>query len=384
MWRIVASLLLMSSCTVNAKSEQPRLFLVGQDLASVEAYATASCCPAHDGVTTYLSFYRLRSAENAFGGLGMNNHGEWTERTADWGAGPINAYLAAGQTPPGGVLNIGLSLAESDQAGGLALIMNGQFDAEIDKLAAFCRRVDIRVLLRIGYEFDGAWNAGYHQAGLYVQAWRRIVDAFRAAGVSNVDFVWHASASPVDDIIDGGHEDISRWYPGDDYVDWVGLSWFVLPDERPSGVALNVPTARELATEVLDFAGARAKPVIIAEAAPQGFDLSTLERASISHLWDGPSRDHVQQLSAREVWLAWYAPFFDFVSANPSVRAIAYINADWDTQDMWDAPYESGYWGDSRTEVNPQISRWFSQRLESWRNGEDLPSRPVLPKPLTR
>ena len=49
------------------------------------------------------------------------------------------------------------------------------------------------------------------------------------------------------------------------------------------------------------------------------------------------------------------------------IYAFAYINCNWDVQDMWGTPYESGYWGDSRLQVSPVIAQRFSEAIERWR-----------------
>ncbi|MDE0193680.1 MAG: hypothetical protein OXQ90_20200 [Gammaproteobacteria bacterium] len=141
------------------------------------------------------------------------------------------------------------------------------------------------VYLRIGYEFDGAWNAAYADRARYVTTYRHIVETIRSQDPGNVRFVCHASASPVDDVLDGHREDIARFYPGDEYVDWFAFSWFHHPDARPSvPVDLMPATPRELADEVLTMARAAGKPVMMAEATPQGFDLLHLSRRSMSPL----------------------------------------------------------------------------------------------------
>ncbi len=75
-----------------------------------------------------------------------------------------------------------------------------------------------------------------------------------------------ASGSPIDDSIEGRRENIRDWYSCDDYVDWMGLSWFLPADD----VRQKTPSQRELADEVLDFASFKNKPVMIAETAPLG------------------------------------------------------------------------------------------------------------------
>ena len=73
-------------------------------------------------------------------------------------------------------------------------------------------------------------------------------------------------------------------------------------------------------------------------------------------------------LTPEQIWERWYAPLFDLMEANADViRALAYINCHWDTQDLWDPPYEQGYWGDSRLQVSPYLAERFSTAIENWR-----------------
>lgn len=52
----------------------------------------------------------------------------------------------------------------------------------------------------------------------YVRAWRHIHDAFQDAGATNVIWTWSPNI-----LRPGTHQDLSAYYPGDSYVDWVGL-----------------------------------------------------------------------------------------------------------------------------------------------------------------
>ena len=69
-----------------------------------------------------------------------------------------------------------------------------------------------------------------------------------------------------------------------------------------------------------------------------------------------------------EIWEHWFAPLFKLLDDNKDViHVLAYINADWDSQAMWGPPYASGFWGDSRLEVNPEIARRFADAIERWK-----------------
>jgi hypothetical protein len=355
-------------------TQDRQLLIIGQDMSSVTAYVKSGQFPPPGGVTTYLAFYQLLSSNHpAHGALGENRHGEPTGFNVDWGAGRLNANSAALGFRQSSLV-IGLSIAEGNAGsiwakGGLGAIGRGEHDDKIQRLAKFCKDIDKPVYLRIGYEFDGAWNRGYENTSAYIAAFRRIVDGLRRAGANKVAFVWQASASPIDDVIDAGQERIEDWYPGDDYVDWMGLSWFLRADESPQ----QAITQRQLADEVLGFARARGKPVMIAESAPQGYDLEQLTRANSGPLRDGAAGQSLQQKTADEIWQEWFAPFFDYIDVNRDViRAVAYINADWDSQSMWGAPYNQGYWGDSRIQANPTISERWRQQIEdetTWLHG---------------
>jgi hypothetical protein len=53
----------------------------------------------------------------------------------------------------------------------------------------------------------------------------------------------------------------------------------------------------------------------------------------------------------------WYEPFFKFIDTN-NVKAICYINCDWEALPMW----KGQGWKDSRVEANPLIKeRWLEE-----------------------
>ena len=345
-------------------------FIIGQDLDSIRGYYKSDCCVLPDGNTAYLSIYRLLDGAD-FGGIGYGPDRQLLTPEGDWGAGRVGAWQSSTEFDPPH-LAIGLFIAENEVPGGMADIINGIYDNEIDHLATFAKTVRGQVFLRIGYEFDGIWNVGHDNTEMYKQAYRHIVDRMRASDVNNVLFTWQSGASIIDDIIEQRREDISDWYPGDDYVDWIALSWFTRPDELPVVGADYVPaTSRELSDEVVAFARARGKPVMIAEASPQGFDVKRGFEANIAPILDGPSGKGHTPMTPDALWDAWYAPLFEWMNENRDVvRSLAYINANWDSQPMWGPPYEGGFWGDSRLEENPQLAERFNAAIQAWRAGE--------------
>ena len=356
------------SATAACASSEERLLIIGQDLGAIRGYMASDCCPRPDGLTAYVGFYDVFK-EGEFGGLGIDANGEPIDLELDWNAGPVSAWKTSQEFGIDG-LAIGLSLTENEHPGKLDRLADGEFDDHIRHLAAFCRMVDGPVYLRIGYEFDGAWNQGYHDAARFQVVYRRIVDILREAGADNVQTVWQAGAAVADEVLDGGHEDITDWYPGDEYVDWMAFSWFMNPDET---ISIDSPmyeplTPRELADELMDFARERGKPVMIAEASPQAMDLNERFMANHSPIWDGAAGGNRVAMTDDEIWAHWFGPLFELMSENDDVvHALAYINVDWDSQAMWGPPYASGFWGDSRLETNEEIAARFAQAIEDWR-----------------
>jgi len=347
-----------------------RLLIIGQDLGAIRGYMASDCCLRPDGLTAYVDFYDILK-EGDFGGLGIDAAGNEAGFEFDWGAGPVSAYQTATEF---GVdrIAIGLSITENEHPGKLQRLVDGEYDAEIRQLARFMSMIDGPVYLRIGYEFDGAWNQGYENAERYIAAWHRIVDVLRQEGADNFATVWQAGAAAVDEIIDQGHEDITRWYPGDDYVDWMGFSWFMQPNETndvPSGHQPATPL--ELTNELLAFARQRGKPVMIAEASPQSIDVNEKFMANHAGIWDGEPATGRVEMTNDEIWDHWFGPLFQLMDDNRDViHILAYINADWDSQDMWGPPHASGFWGDSRLESNEEITARFNAAIDNWKKGQ--------------
>ena len=112
-------------------------------------------------------------------------------REMEWGSGPMHqkAYLDSS------VLNrcvMHLSISMEGNCEGK--VADGSFDHLIDELVEFIAANSQRpFLVRIGYEFDGAWND--YDPENFKLAFRRIVDATRKRKLENVAFVFASSSS---------------------------------------------------------------------------------------------------------------------------------------------------------------------------------------------
>ncbi len=191
-------------------------------------------------------------------------------------------------------LSIGLDLK-----GVVVDVAAGKADAKIDTLLDMLASYDRPVFLRLGYGFDDPLNK--YEPGVYISAWKRFHERMQAKGSTNVALVWESVACDASKIAD--------WYPGDEFVDWVGTSYC---DGAP--IEASIQFARE-----------HFKPVML-EAASQGAN-----------------------------WDVWFAPFFKFVQDNNDVvRAVIYNDT-----------------GDSRIQLNDEVAKhWQAETNQSfWLHG---------------
>jgi hypothetical protein len=98
-------------------------------------------------------------------------------------------------------------------------VANGTYAAELDALRQGLREFGRPVFVRVGFEFNGEWN-GYPPEH-YKTAFRAIVRSWRSDPqlARKVAAVWDASCDAAGDLSDPSLN-FSRWYPGDDTVDW--------------------------------------------------------------------------------------------------------------------------------------------------------------------
>ena len=225
------------------------------------------------------------------------------EGTADFGAGETSAEYILKKYPKA-ALQIGLYLVNS-----LDDVISGDLDENILKFGRWIKKTKVPVYLRIGYEFDYPEN-GY-EPEKYVKAFRHIVDKMDSIKVSNVSYVWHSYAS--EDAFG-----LDSWYPGDEYVDWCAISYFNNPQWIP----------------MVQFAQKHTKPLMVAESAPMLGETSDQSR------------------------LKWYSGFFRFVEMC-NVKAIGYINVDWDSLPM----FESNKWGSSVLGKSGKIKKLWKQNI---------------------
>ncbi len=99
----------------------------------------------------------------------------------------------------------------------------GEFDDYFETWARDAKAEGDPVFLRFGFEFNGDWFSWSGDPKGYIGAWRRIHAIFERVGADNVKWVW---APNVTSVPDTPSNNMHRYYPGDEYVDWVGIDGY--------------------------------------------------------------------------------------------------------------------------------------------------------------
>jgi len=174
----------------------------------------------------------------------------------------VGQYLAWGSSFDSGAVTAAWSygalyyIAWEPYATSVQAIANGQSDAYITRFAGAVRTLNLPVAISFGHEMNGnwyPWGTGQTTAAAFVAAWRHIHDLFIQAGASNVIWVWNPNIiNPVPQV------QLSLYWPGDSYVDWVGLTGYFPASGPETFASLYGPTM----AEIKHFTS---KPIIIAE-----------------------------------------------------------------------------------------------------------------------
>lgn len=194
-------------------------------------------------------------------------------------------------------------------------VIAGRYDDKVQRLAQWFKEADVPVYLRIGVEFNhpGDGLQLRHEPEGYKKAFIRIRGVIEKSGAKNVRYVWHAFTDPRPNKM----RRTLDWYPGDELVDWFGVSIYDAND------AAILASAKWLADE----AKRRGKPFMIAEAGIRGGNLNFGKFAP---------------------------PLFKFIEEN-NVGMLCLISEDFEQR----RNYRGKAWGDMRVHVPPVLADWL-------------------------
>lgn len=376
------------------------LFLIGQDTGTVSDFKASvldqSSFPTPDGTSVYTNLVYTPDTQDTAPLQGFYqaiNYGsgrnDFTRQLNEYkGALAVGLYMVDTSCNPTAdnaspeLRNLPMRAVANDPT--VDAEMLAVYADKLDEMIDYFMATDRDVLLRIGYEFDGPWNC--YTPETYVEGFRAIKRRIDEKGATNIHTVWQSATYPLR-VYDGrmaethdvtSPEHFDRWYPGDEYVDVVGLSFFfgenfeqyALPESCYSKEDNLLVSPRELQNQILDFSRKHNKPVMIAESAPQGIETDALQaRCTFTYNVDTASFAPTPptEVSAEDIWDLWYEDYFQFIKDNKDIiKAVTYINTYWDEQPLWactEGNCSSGYWGDSRIQTQPLILERFAQAL---------------------
>lgn len=222
-----------------------------------------------------------------------------------------------------------IALITLEPHGGLGEVTPAECDYLVSVLAGY-DEIGAKIMIRFAHEMNGSWYPWAQQPALYIEKYRLLAGAIHG-GTQNVAMVWApntgngypfsdgayvaqpgstefaAMDTDGDGDVDMSDDMFSPFYPGDAYVDWVGLTLYHLDKPNPFGNN-EVPADRKLTdiitgnyyidtgydyTEVLDFyalfcaESGHGKPLMIAETAAMFnpyYDYHIAEE-SVKHAW---------------------------------------------------------------------------------------------------
>jgi len=107
-------------------------------------------------------------------------------------------------------------------------IISGKHDDYILSWAEGIREYGGPLFIRLMHEFNGNWydwgiaNNG-NDPQRYIAAWRHVHDLLSENGAENVKYIWNVGH---DSLPDEDWNNPLLAYPGDDYVDWIGIDGY--------------------------------------------------------------------------------------------------------------------------------------------------------------
>lgn len=170
-------------------------------------------------------------------------------------------------------------------------------------------------------EFDNPDFGYLEDPVVYRQSFRMLKEAClyqKYDCPSKVKFVWHSWGASFD------WKQLDDFYPGNDVVDWVGVSIFQ---------QLHNATMMEHVDHVLRYAKRHHKSTMIAESTPFGGIVS---------------------------WQDWFEPILQLIDEY-DISMWSYINCNWEVQPMW---HNVGF-GDTRLAINDDVMQhWHDEVIQ--------------------
>ncbi|MFS0706310.1 glycosyl hydrolase [Cellulomonas sp. 179-A 9B4 NHS] len=234
-------------------------------------------------------------------------------------------------------------LAANDQAVdpnySLPVIINGKYDDYLRKYARDVAAHGMPLAIRLNHEMNGSWYPwgerewgggplNGNRKGDFVKMWRHVHDIFEEEG-ANEFVLWVWAPNIVNALPDYGK--YSSWYmkslyPGDEYVDWVGLSGYFRPPYRADQTPTFSYTYDRSLNQLREFTK---KPILLAEIGAS--EIGNQKPLWVSDLFAGLARPENQDI----IGIAWFHHTVTTISGGQRVTNDWRINSRRDSLDAF-------------------------------------------------
>ncbi|PZU49803.1 MAG: beta-mannanase [Microbacterium sp.] len=155
----------------------------------------------------------------------------------------------------------------------LAKIIGGEFDEYLHQYARDITATGLPLAIRLDHEMNGSWypwsemrndgsSLNTNSRGEYVAMWRHVHDIFEEEGANDL-VVWIWAPNVINNLAPTLKDPayLASLYPGDEYVDWIGLSGYLRPTTNPQNRSFTYTFDPSLA----QLRAITDKPIFLAE-----------------------------------------------------------------------------------------------------------------------
>ncbi len=212
------------------------------------------------------------------------------------------------------------------QSYNLSAISSWKFDREFIQWAQEVKKIKEPLFIDFAVEMNGNWFFYSGNPELYRQAYRHIIDIFRAEWVRNITWFFHPNFQTVPYKIWNMPKD---YYPWDSYIDWIGVSLYWTQNPKEENIDFW-EVLEEFHEDILEIS--KNKPFILLE------------------FWVADFNPHYK----KSIWLE---NTFKQILSNPYIKfsAISSWSEKWEEQD---------YYSDLRINSSKESLKVYNKYLE--------------------
>jgi beta-mannanase len=188
-------------------------------------------------------------------------------------------------------------------------IIAGNFDAYLHQYAKDIVATGLPLAIRLDHEMNSTWypwveddghgnSVNGNGPGDYVKMWQHVHDIFQAEGADQY-VIWVWAPNRVDNLT-ASHQTqayLQSLYPGDDYVDWTGMSGYLRP---PFAAGQTYSFDETFGATLTQLRAIAKKPIILAEVGASETDGH--KPAWISNFFGGLNAPENQDI----IGFAWF------------------------------------------------------------------------------